>query len=555
VDLTIQGGRRVRLERGHFVAQGGEAAVYARGDLAFKVYLDPGRMIPPAKIAELARLTLPNIIRPQAVLLDGSGQPVGYTMRRVPDARVLCQLFPRAFRERHGVTAEITLGLVQRLQEGVRHVHTQGILVVDLNELNFLVDDRFREVLFIDVDSYQTPGFPATALMDSIRDRQASTFSKQSDWFSFAVVSFELFAGIHPYRGRHPTLPDLDARMRHNASVFSPQVALPPACYPLETIPRAYRDWYRAVFEEGKRCPPPAGPVPVIALAPSAGPLRSGHQLRVRELHRFPAPVIRPVPADGPYAAVTTAGLAVGSRIVVPGSDLQVAFTPRERRLVAACLAGRQVRLYDVARGDYLPETLAGEALAASGGRLYVKSGGQLHLVEFVELPRATRAALRPVASVMEHATQLFDGVAIQNVLGSCYATLLTPGGTHTLPVRELDGCRVVDARLDDNVLIVAAAVGSHYDRLVLRFATDYRAYDLRRVPDVTYSGLNFAALASGVCLCLNEEEELELFSSRIGSPAARTLADEALRGARLFKDGNEALLAKGETLYSMSMA
>src|SRR5216110_145553 len=108
MDLFVQGEGPVRL------GQGGEAAVYARGDRAFKVYHDPAKMVPAGKIQELAVLAHPNIIRPEAVLLDARNRPVGYTMRRVPGAHVLCQLFNRSFRERKGVSAGRILALVQK---------------------------------------------------------------------------------------------------------------------------------------------------------------------------------------------------------------------------------------------------------------------------------------------------------------------------------------------------------------------------------------------------------------------------------------------------------
>src|SRR5260370_27240623 len=204
-------------------------------------------------------------------------------MRRVPDAHVLCQLFNRAFRERHGITPEAMLRLVRKMREGVKHVHEHGILIVDLHEMNFLLDRALQEVLFIDVDSYQTPGFPATALMDSIRDRHAVHFSRETDWFSFGIVSFQMLIGIHPYKGKHTTLDDLDARMRANISVLNPQVSLPKVCYPFSVIPPAYRDWYRAIFEEGKRVPPPDDLRPVILIAPTASPLSGSGQIQNRE--------------------------------------------------------------------------------------------------------------------------------------------------------------------------------------------------------------------------------------------------------------------------------
>ena len=257
----VQGKGEIRLSKSDFKAQGGEGAIYVKGPTAYKIYKDPGRAITPAKILELSTLTQPNIIRPLDVLLDGRNKPVGYTMRSAGKSYALCQLFPKAFRQRNTLTPEMTLGLVRKLRDGVNHVHANGILLVDLNEMNFLVAEDFSEIFFIDVDSYQTPSHSATVLMESVRDRHAQTFTTGSDWFSFAVVSFQMFVGIHPFKGTYPplqSLPDketkLDARMRANVSVLNPGVSIPASCLPFSTIPPAYLDWYRAVFEEASDC-------------------------------------------------------------------------------------------------------------------------------------------------------------------------------------------------------------------------------------------------------------------------------------------------------------
>jgi DNA-binding helix-hairpin-helix protein with protein kinase domain len=167
----VHGKGELRLGRSDFKAQGGEGAVYVKGSTAYKIYANPTRAIPLAKIDELSALDQPNIIRPLDLILDGKNTPVGYSMRSVEKAHALCQLFPKAFRQRNNLTPELMLRLVRRLQAGVSHVHDKGILIVDLNELNFLVSADFSEVFFVDVDSYQTPSFPATVLMESVRDR------------------------------------------------------------------------------------------------------------------------------------------------------------------------------------------------------------------------------------------------------------------------------------------------------------------------------------------------------------------------------------------------
>ena len=59
--------------------------------------------------------------------------------------------------------------------------------------------------------------------MDSVRDRHAAGWNEGTDWFSFALVSFQMFVGIHPYKGKHPALKTLDERMAQNVSVLHPR--------------------------------------------------------------------------------------------------------------------------------------------------------------------------------------------------------------------------------------------------------------------------------------------------------------------------------------------
>jgi hypothetical protein len=554
MDVYLEDGTRVRLGQAEFVGQGGQASVYVVGDRAFKVYADPDTMPPTAKLRELAALTHPTILRPEALLLDEQQQPVGFTMRRVAEGTVLCRLFNRAFRERKGLTPDAVLALVRKLQVGVQHVHDQGILIVDLNEMNFLLDAELREVLFIDVDSYQTPGFSATAIMETIRDRHANAFSRETDWFSFGIVSFQMLVGVHPYRGKHPVLPDLDSRMQANVSVFNPQVSTPAVCYPLDSIPRAYRDWYRAVFEDGKRLPPPRDVHHAIELLPVAAPLAAAGKLVIEELHRFPSEILVPLPCVGTHAALTRDGLYVrGRRVAVP-PDAHFAVTPRQGRLVAGWIAGRRLRLLDTGDGKAIEPAPEAEALMSYGDRLYVKQGATVGEVRFLELPAELRATVQPVGNVLEQATALHDGCALQNLLGAWYALLFPrPGACYPVRLRELDPYRVIDARFDGGVLAVIASRDGRFDRFVFRFDPEFRSYDVRVTTDVTTTGAEIVALSNGVCLRL-DGAELEIFSSRKGADELRVLHEPALAGARLARNGSQALFFRERVLYQMKL-
>ena len=553
MDVYVQG-RKVRLTQAEFKAQGGQGAVYVKDKTAYKIYADPAQMIPSAKIAALSALTLPDIIRPQDVLTDARRAPIGYTMPSVADGIVLCQTFPKTFRQREGLTPDLTLGLVRKLQEGVAHVHARGILIVDLNEMNFLVDTAFGRVYFLDVDSYQTPGFAATALMESVRDRHAAVWNEGTDWFSFAVVSFQMFVGIHPYKGKHPTLKTLDERMAHNVSVLNPDVSVPAACLPFDVIPHCWRDWYHAVLDCGQRLPPPRDLVAAVIALPVRVNRQAGSGL-FRIEHRLDC--------DGAIISFT-AGVVVTTEAVylngrrhadaAPGT--KIGLTTPGGLPVAARLENGRVHLLDLTRSQSIPCDIAAEQLTAAEGRLHVKHGAALVEIGFLELPGRLLPQVKTVGAVLENATQLFEGVALQSLLGAWYASLLAaPGRCHQVRLAELDGAQVLDAKLQGGVLMVAAARAGRYEKLIFRFDSDYASYDVRVVPDIAATGLNFVVLSHGVCLHLSDKDELEVFPARKGAAGLKVIADPALGGdCLLLHDGPQALLARGGALFGFAM-
>lgn len=550
---VYQQGRKVRLTQAEFKAQGGEGAVYVSGDTAYKVYADPAKMIPVAKINELSRLDLPGIVRPQDVLLDAGQTPIGYTMQSVPKSVVLCSVFPLVFRQRMGLTLDKMLHLVKTLQEGIAYVHAQGILIVDLNEMNFLVDPAFKQVYFIDVDSYQTPRFPATALMDSVRDRQAAGWSTGTDWFSFAVVSFQMFMGIHPYKGKHPRVKTLDERMEHNLSVFHPDVSLPSVCPPLSVIPAAYQDWFRAVLEQGERTAPPSSTGIAVSISPLPALSHAGSsQFVITPWREFAGPVV----SFTRGFTVTTEAVYSGEQRCADTKTGVIGLTPSSRSGVLASLENGQVTLFDLARQAVLPLSLTAEQVMASAGRIYAKQGGSLLEVSFVETKAQVWTGAKVVGTVLEQATQLFEGVALQNLLGAWYASVLPEAGfCYQVKLPELSGCQVLHAKFESGVLMVVTAQSGRFQKLIFRFSADYSAYDVRVIKDIATYGINFVVLDSGLCLHLSGEGELEVFPAKRGASALKVFTDPALGGdCLLLQDGSTALFARGAALYRLAM-
>lgn len=558
--LFVQGKGAIRLSNSDFKAQGGEGAIFVKGSTAYKIYSDPHKTISPLKIQELSVLTQPNIIRPIDLLLDGRKQPIGYSMRSVAKSFALCQLFPKAFRQRNNLTPDRTLQLIRKLQAGVRHVHSKGILIVDLNELNFLVAEDFSELYFIDVDSYQTPSFPATVLMESVRDRQAQTFTTGSDWFSFAVVSFQLFTGIHPFKGSYipAKTMSLDERMRSNLSVLHQGVSVPLSCLPFSVIPPAYLDWYNAVFEAGKRLPPPDGLIVKLNVAVSSSQSQvntnvAGSIFAITELREFDSEILW----HNGSITVTKKSIYFGGRqYPKPNFDVKVAVTPKQQHLIVAFMDGLKPRFLDLTADVELGPAIEGEAIMLNDGSLYVKQREKIVAIEFLELARQTQLTVKIVASVMMKSTSLFDGLAIQNLLSASYAAIPTsPGVCHQVRLAELDAYQLIDARLIKNVAVVIGTKSGIYDKLIFRFAEDFSGYDVRVISDIDAIGIDFTVLDSGVVLSITDEGNLEVFSRFRHSSDIKQISDSAIQGdLQLFNLGLQALIARHNKLFKISM-
>lgn len=576
--VFVQGSNTaVDLTQRNFVAQGGQAQIFAKGGTTYKVYHDPANALPIGKIHALSVLTDPRIIRPQQVLVNDKGVPVGYTTTFVKDAYALCQLFPKSFREREGVTHDITQALVRKLQEGVTHVHSKGVLIVDLNEMNFLVDHGFGEVYFIDTDSYQVPGYPCPVLMESVRDWSVTghQWSPLSDWFSFAVVSFQMFTGVHPYKGQYkgsevgfrtklPGDADDDAfavtrrRMKSHVSVFHHEVGVPAAVYPFDVIPAAYRAWYKAVFADGKRCAPPDSFGATVLVMPTVKATLGTGALDIMEIGTYDGTINR-IFSDGTHLVVVSdKGVWLDqSRVPVPHAVHGCAFSPKASRAVLADGSTQPVpTLTNLTDRTPVPFSLAASEVSSHDKRLYMRAGEQVHEVVLTDVGTQVIASTRPVVNILPHATRLFPGVVVQNLLGSVFVSLLSgPGIARQVRIKELDGYKVLDARFDSGVLmVVGGSKKGTYDRLVFRF-DDADTYDLRIVKDITVTGLNFVVLDSGVCVSLTEEDKLEVFPAKRGSSSMKVVEDKVLGADMILaKHAGSVLFARGNKVYRMKL-
>lgn len=560
VEVWTDAGERVKLGPAQFVAGGGEGNVYAIGDRGFKLAHDPARACPPAKIAELGRIGDPHVLAPRGALHQRrrlARTHVGHELPFVADTFTACELVPLAFRRRHGLAPTVVPTLVAALRERVAAVHAAGCLVVDLNEANVLVSHDFTAAWLIDADSFQTPSFPATAIVPAVRDptRPLGDFDVTTDWFSFAVVAFSLLVGIHPYRGKHPRVLGLAERMRAGISVFDPAVRVPRACLPVSSIPEPWRGWLCAVLQHGERTAAPVAGGGALLLHAHGAPRALAASLRMLEVARVPTDVRGLAQAHGRLV------IHAGDRVYVDGEErgrsteaVSIGFSPRGRPVAAWIEAGR-LRLHDLDAGVPLPCQAAARAVTSVRGTLYALGGDQVMRVELLEVGDRLLAGMRPTVRVASQSSRLWRGCVVQQLLGATTVSLLTQhGAAEQRRVPELDGLTLVDVVHERGALVAVAAVGDGYQRLVLRFGP-HGGHELRRDVDLPAHAAQLVVLDTGVCVSLDADDRLELLPRDPAGGGPRTLEDPAVGGDWLLHAGDGCLLvAVGSIVYEVTM-
>lgn|GEM_PF-439708 len=567
--VRVEGGRTLRLTAREFVAEGGEGKVWARKGVAYKVYADPARVLPQTKIAALQAVASPNVVVPDARLLHpDKGNPIGYSMRHVARAWALGQLFARSFCDRHGFGPTDAHAVLGSMRDAIAAVHRAGVLIVDLSDVNVLIDPVDRRPSFIDTDSWQTPGHPATAVTPAVCDPFSAQrgFSEGSDWFAFAVLSFQLLVGIHPFRGKHPQVKGLAARMAAGLSVLDPDVSVPSACRPLSVIPPPYRAWFDAMFVHGRREPPPpsvhatSGFV-LPPIRPARAPTSSALRIDARG---DAAGVIRQVVPGGDEVdlwLLTAAGVqrGVGGPIVYapvdPHTPTALGRDPKSGAWLLAtvddqgCLALASDRKLLDARLNLS----VGQLAATPDGRIVALSSGNLvELEAFAAGPHALRVVPRTIGQVLPHATMLASGVAIQNVLGRARVSLLSaPGLAPQLAVPALDGLPILDARYERGVLVVVAQTpDGGLRRVIVRCEADGRRAQTHVEPlsadrETEANAVDFVVTDAGIAVLRPDADTLQVFERRAGRPLpARTVATDGLGASWLARGGDGSVFA-----------
>jgi hypothetical protein len=267
-------GKKVSLDPKDALGDGGEANVIRHGGLAVKIYHTPSKERS-RKIEEMIRSVSPKlpdtVVAPKAMVFDGRGKAIGFTMRCLPGGyEVVASLSKKTFRSTNSLGTKAVTGIFQNAFATLDAIHKAGAVVGDLNDLNELFSPVKGDMAWIDVDSFQIAGFPCEVAMETFLDPKLygpdttapvttaggkpRIFVPENDWYSFTVMLFRSLTLVHPYGGVDPDLPTIPRRAKALRSVFSSKVKYPSKVgYSLEVLSDDVISYMKEVFDQGRR--------------------------------------------------------------------------------------------------------------------------------------------------------------------------------------------------------------------------------------------------------------------------------------------------------------
>ncbi len=535
------------LRTSDYITTGGEGSVYKKGDTVIKIYTDPKKMQNegmPEKIRLLSRLAHEYIIEPKGLVMNKAGNPIGFYMAHAA-GEPLSRVFTNDFRTREAFGDDDVLVLADRMRNVCIFAHGKNALLVDPNELNWLVALSKKDgpaPRAIDVDSWAIGKWKGTVIMPSIRDWHSRVFDQRTDWYAWGIVTFQLFTGIHPYKGKLDGYKpgEMERRMKENASVFRPDIRLNSAVRDFACIPNRLLNWYVATFERGERTIPPS-------------PFDIAH---------IPTPAIQTL-----RAVVTGSGLLTYQKLLSGVGD------PIIRIFTNGIVLSKSGKLLHLGTKREIGRTtsLDIEVVAVHGGYVKVeKNNGQflfsfMNGVSLQEQPLSCpiqphsivwyedrmfavteqglselvfRILGKPILSMgqtwgaMMNATRWYDGVGIQDAMGATYviAPFEAASCAH-IRVHELDGMKPINAKAGNRfIVIIAIDRSGRYHKIELTMDRVYKQYVFwKREKDSPE--LNTVILPKGVAAVIEEDGELNIYVPTNG--ALNKIKDKGIKTDR----------------------
>ncbi len=246
------------LTTGREIASGGEGTVYehpSNKDHVVKVYHKVRNKNFVHHLEKLWSLSN-SFVKPIEIYCDNRFQVLGFSMLYVDfnSYWLFNNLFNKGFCTSNSITMDFKIKVFENLAVELTKLHAQHIVIGDLNQYNIFFNKN-AEILFVDVDSYQTADSPHSGvLLDEIRDWTTQEISDKSDIWAYDILAFWATTYCHPFKWVMPgNKESLEERVKGSKSILSKLVGVKiPALYqpPQDKV----RDQFIEIFN-GRRYP------------------------------------------------------------------------------------------------------------------------------------------------------------------------------------------------------------------------------------------------------------------------------------------------------------
>jgi hypothetical protein len=504
--IIVDNGQKIELGKDEYRASGGQAKVFVYNHQVYKVMHDPDSLIPNEKINELSVLKdRSNVYRPLRVFYSVLGDRIGLVFNEAV-GNSLVEFITNTYVRNHNLTPADMLMVTNSIIDTIKYIHKKGIIQVDGNPYNYIIGN---ETLFIDVDAWQTPSFKASAIMPIIADPKTKVKNEDSDIFSFGVVSFMIFSGIHPFRGEHPQYGEnIQDLMRMGLPIFHKDIISPTNVRPFDKwIPRTYMGWYKSLFEKGIRCFPPD-------------------------------------PGQGIYINLT-----FNASVDTIKGDFEIKLIKENLTPIKShhYINGRHI--FDFESKEKGQDILVGD-------NWFIFTGDQLRKMETIETTKGKRHLVVKQWGMVK-TTKVWEGFLISDILGKIHFYLPQEGdGLYIVPVPELDGVMIRHARRDRNIVIVNMNTKDGQDVLCrFKFDSKYKQYEMKGYDADELTEANFTVLDGGIGVMIYKDGEMLLFESTYGKDKSKIVKNSGInRTMTLSRMGNKACFIIDNKLYSLTM-
>ena len=510
----------INLTDKDFLSSGGEGDIYIKDEKAFKIYHDANKVIPLKKIEELKSLNHPNIIKPESPLFDSNKNLIGYSMKYIENSFSLSRLITNDFRNQHNVRNENILNLVKQIIEITKFIHNKNCFIVDGNEMNYIVSNDFKNVYFIDVDSYQTPSFRATAYSPSTLDpnSQKKSFNEYTDWFSIGIVICNLLIGIHPFKGKYKGTEynfgknDFQERMKKQISVFNKDVKVNSAVRDFSVIPVKLQSWLYNLFEKGKRKRPPEE-FGEINIKFERTRLEKGVQIKIEEIANFKDEILDIFSIEKTIAIKTKKHFYYnGIKIPYSNNKTEFIYDKKENNGYLIKASKKQLQLYDLKNKKTIKTDIQTESFIIKDNVLFIFDGRKIYSCKLFNTKKGLN--ITPDISFNLSSKHL---IQINNTLFMEFPEnflFILPIGNklHTIYNKKFKNRKIINARMEGHGLqIIYYSQGNYYCGL---YSVNEETNSLNTIfeRETDYLDINFCCVKN-LFICILEDKKIHILT------------------------------------------